>query len=298
MLRAAAELGFIPDHSAVRLRTGRSNLIGAIINDINNPFFSELVSEFEIAAWRAGYLTILATSQDDPERQRQLIFSMIAQGVAGMIISPVHGSDASLLRPLKLRSIPYLICVRDVGDCEAGLVAADDFHAGFLAGQHILRNGHRHLAFVGGYRHTATWRRRREGISAAIAETDLGNIVVEEFCGSEGPEFGRRMVAELIARPEPPSAVIGLNDDTAIGAYLAAHDADLRIGKDISVIGFDNIPQSRTLLPEMTTVELFPRRMGFECAEQLKNFLSGATEKLEKISLEPVLIERGSVARI
>ena len=87
MVRAAAELGSIPDPSAVRLRTGRSNLVGAIINDVNDPFFSELVSEFEIAAWSAGHLTILATSQDDPERQRELLSSIIAQGVAGMIIS-------------------------------------------------------------------------------------------------------------------------------------------------------------------------------------------------------------------
>lgn len=298
VLKAANELGFIPDHSAIRLRTGRSNLIGAIINDINNPFFAELVSEFEVEAWNAGFLTVLATSQDDPERQRHIIESMVSQGVAGVVISPVHGSDVDVLRPFRQRSIPYLVCVRDIDDKDAGLVAADDFRAGVIAGRHALAMGHRRIAFVGGYEHTATWQRRVAGIHEAIVESGRESVTVDVYPGSEGPEYGAKVVHSLVGNDAAPTLIVGLNDDTAIGAYLAARELGLGIGRQLSVIGFDNIPQSASLSPAMTTVELFPRTMGRRCAEQLTRILGGGQNEAEAIKISPVLVERGSVAQL
>ena len=298
VLDAAAELGFIPDNSAIRLRTGRSNLIGAIINDINNPFFSELVSEFEAAAWNSGFLTIIAASQDDPERQRHMISSMISHGIAGLVVSPVKGSGASDFELLRSRSIPYLICVRDIEDHQAGFVGADDFEAGRIAARVALDNGHRRIAFFGGYEETATWRRRLAGMRSAFAESGQGDIFIDCYSGSEGYQFGRQIVTKLLSDPDAPTLFVGLNDDTAVGAYLAAHDAGLKVGVDLSVIGFDNIPLSQTVLPGLTTIELFPRRMGRECAASLMGRLSEPDASLAATKLAPTLIERGSVARI
>lgn len=298
VLKAAAELGFIPDHSAIRLRTGRSNLIGAIINDINNPFFAELVSELEVNAWNSGYLTILATSQDDPERQKRLIESMVSQGVAGLVISPVHGSRADDLHPFRQRSIPYVICVRDVDDRDAGLVVADDFRAGVIAARHAIEKGHERFAFIGGFEPTATWQRRLAGMRHAISKYSFRSISLDLYPGSEGPEFGKRIVEELIDKNAGPTIIIGLNDDTAIGAYLAARSKGLEIGKDLSVIGFDNIPQTRSLFPAMTTVELFPREMGRKCAEQLTGLMEAGQTNPDVIKVLPVLVERESIAQL
>ncbi|MEX0345956.1 MAG: LacI family DNA-binding transcriptional regulator [Rhizobiaceae bacterium] len=298
VLKAAAELGFIPDRSAIRLRTGKSNQFGAIINDINNPFFAELVSEFEVEAWNTGYLTILATSQDDPERQKQLIESMVSQGVAGVIVSPVHGSHVDDLRPFKLRSIPYLVCVRDINDEDGGLVIADDFEAGVTAARHAIKMGHRHIGFIGGYEHTATWQRRLGGMHQAAADMGCDNLEIDLYPGSEGPDFGATVVRGLVKSGSGATMVIGLNDDTAIGAYLAARELGIQIGKELSVIGFDNIPQTNLMSPAMTTVELFPREMGRQCAHQLTRLLGAGQKRHEKIKISPVLIERGSVARV
>ncbi len=298
VLKAASELGFIPDHSAIRLRTGRSNQIGAIINDINNPFFAELVSEFEIEAWNAGYLTILATSQDDPERQKRLIESMVSHGVAGVVISPVHGSQVNDLQPFKQRAIPYLVCVRDIEDADAGLVVADDFLAGVIAARHAIEKGHRRMAFIGGYKHTTTWQRRLAGMRQAADDCGCADMSIDLFPGSEGPEFGAKVVGELLGGDARPTLIIGLNDDTAIGAYLAAREAGIQIGRDLSVIGFDNIPQTNLLLPAMTTVELFPREMGRQCAKQLTRLLGAGPDASETVKVSPVLIERGSIAQI
>ena len=298
VMKAAAELGFIPDNSAVKLRTGRSNLLGVIINDISNPFFSELVSDLEAAAWGAGYLTVVAASQDDPERQRQMIASMISHGVAGMIASPVHGAHPRDFEPLRAREIPYTICVRDIDDPDASFVGADDFEAGRIAGHCALRAGHRRIAFVGGYEGTATWRGRLAGMRAAVAESGLGGVVIDLRSGSEGAEFARAVVGALVSGPDAPTMIVGLNDVTAVGAYLAAHAAGLRIGVDLSVIGFDNLPLSDIVLPGLTTVELFPRRMGRACAADLMDRLADSALRPGTRRLTPVLVERGSVAPI
>ena len=295
VLDAAQELNYIPDHSAIRLRTGRSNLFGAIINDITNPFFAEFIAEFEVEAWSRGFLTVMATSQDDAERQGHLIRSMLSQGVAGLILSPVHASKKEDLRALRQKSLPYIVCVRDIGDSNSGFGGFDDRAAGEIAGRHLYSYGHRRIAFVGGYEHTATWQLRLEGLRKAAAELRLPDINIQTMSGAEGSAFGCKAVKKLLQSDPTVTAIIGLNDDTANGAYLAAYSMGLRIGVDLSVIGFDNIPQAASLVPGMTTVELFPRRLGKECATRLSQLLDQTTAQTESLRVAPVLIERGSV---
>ena len=272
-------------------------MIGVVINDINNPFFNELVGAFESAAWAAGYLTILCTSQDDVERQKRLISSLVSQGVAGVAISPVKGSGTEDLLPLRTRGIAHLVCVRDINDESSGFVGADDFEAGKLAGAYMIRHGYRRLCFVGGFKHTATWRRRRKGILAAIEDSTDETITFEEYTNGEGHEFGREAVDAILKKTnpnDPRPAILGFNDSTAIGAYLAAGSAGISVGKDLPVIGMDNIPTADQVLPGLTTVELFPRRMGSEAARALIGQIKDSQQAASKIILRPVMVERGS----
>ena len=120
-------------------------------------------------------------------------------------------------------------------------------------------------------------------------------VKIETACGAEGSAYGCQAVIELLESDQPPTAIVGLNDDTANGAYLAAYAKGLRVGVDLSVVGFDNIPQAASLVPGMTTVELFPRRLGKECATMLAGLLDQPETKLTPLHVAPVLIERGSV---
>ena len=123
----------------------------------------------------------------------------------------------------------------------------------------------------------------------------ISDAAILTACGAEGSTFGCQAVANLLETDKPPTAIVGLNDDTANGAYLAAYSKGLRIGFDLSVIGFDNIPQAAALVPGMTTVELFPRRLGKECASMLSDLLDRPVPRVEPLHVAPVLIERGSV---
>ena len=146
ILDVAEEMGYIRDGNASRLRTGHSALIGVILNTVKNPFFSELVASLEMAAYDGGYLTLLATTQNDPVRQKKLLHSMISQGVGAMIISPVHGLLAATAR----RKIPTVVCVRDLPNQERVFVGADEMKSGYLAASHLIKNGHRSMTFLGG----------------------------------------------------------------------------------------------------------------------------------------------------
>lgn len=298
VLKAADELGFIRDESAVRLRTGRSTMLGVIINDISNPFFNEFVASFEATAWAEGYMTILCTSQDDFERQNRLLSGLISQGVAGVAISPVHGTSSDDLSLLKQRDIPNLICIRGL-DGESNFVGADDLSAGKLAARHLLNMGHKNLYYVGGYPHTTTWSRRKLGIQLALEEFGDASVQLDILAGGEGSDFGKSSVAELLSQTDNSHpAILGFNDMTAIGACLAISEAGRAVGQGASVVGIDNIPAAAQVLPGLTTVEIFPRRLGQEAAKKLVKQIKGGDRDDTMTLIKPALIQRDSVAKV
>lgn len=292
VLDMAASLGYIRDDSAARLRTGESKLVGVILNNIINPFFSELVASLEAVVHEAGLLTLLATAQNDLSRQDSLLSSMLAQGVGRIILSPVHETAADALRPAAVRDVPVVVCVRDVPGSGAAFVGVDDVASGYLAGRHLLERGHSSFVFIGGYRRTTTWEGRAVGIRKALAEAGRPEEACRMFPGLMDPDFAIDKLVGLAALGNLPSAVICFNDNQAAGAYRAARKLGLRVGRDISVVGFDNIPQGRILEPELTTVDIRPARIGQISAAIA---IEGAGAPQRHV-LEPALVARGSVA--
>ena len=296
--RIAEEMGFIRDDTAAQLRTGRSSLIGVVLNTIVNPFFSELVASLETAAYDAGYLTLLATAQNDPVRQRELLSSMIAQGVAGVVVSPVHVTPAELLSATVRRSIPTVVCVRDVPGSGAVFVGADEERSGYLAVRHLVERGHRSFQFMGGYSSTTTWKGRREGMLRALGEAGLPQSAGMMTPGTLLPEFAHAETMAAHAEGRLPSAVICFNDDQTSGVYRAARVLGIEVGADLSVMGFDNISQSETMVPALTTVDIYPGRIGRISAEVVLGMLRDGTTAAPPVVLEPRIVERQSVATL
>lgn len=297
VLEVAEREGFIRNDAAARLRTGRSNLIGVILNNIVNPFFSELVASLETTAWEAGYMTVLATAQNDIARQEQLLSSMVAQGVAGIVLSPVHSTRAEDLARIGRRHVPVVVCVRDVPGTTATFVGVDDEMTGYLAARTLLENGHRQFAFIGGYTGTTTWEGRNAGIARALAEASLPEDACLRLPGIMHADFAAEKVMMMAEQGRLPSAVICFNDDQSAGAYRAARKLGLAIGRDFSVIGCDNIPQSRILAPELTTIDIHPAWIGRTSAEVLLNAPAEPSGERAMLRCTPELVLRGSVAR-
>jgi LacI family transcriptional regulator len=297
ILRIAEELGFIRDDVAAQLRTGRSNRLGVILNNIVNPFFSELVAAFEAAAYREGYLTLLATAQNDPVRQAELIDAMIAQGVAGIVLSPVHGSAPEVLSAALERSVPIVVCVRDIPSSGAVFVGADERQSGYLAATHLVSRGHRSFVFLGGYADTTTWQLRRDGIRHALQEAGLPETACRNIPGTLRSDFAYVVLMDLGRTGDLPCTVLCFNDDLAGGAYRAAAELGRRVGTDFSVMGFDNIPQAATLQPPLSTVDIHPARIGQLSAEAIAAMLGAGERHHPPVVIRPELVARGSVAQ-
>lgn len=295
VLRAADELGFVRNEAAANLRSGQSRLIGVILNNITNPFFSSLVSELETTAYREGFLTLLATAQNDLERQGRLLESMVSQAVGAIILSPVHDTHPDDLKLATMRGIPIISCVRDLPDCPVSFVGADDERSGYLAGRAVIRAGNCAAVLVGGYKRTTTYEGRRKGLIRAFSEAGLPRDACMFRPGPITPEYGAQVLGDMVAEGLGGRAVICFNDGIAMGVYEAAQAAGLAVGVDLSVISFDNARVSSVLSPGLTTIDIFPGRIGAIAAERAAAMARGDDTTRTRDQLEPVLIERHSI---
>jgi LacI family transcriptional regulator len=296
--KAADALGFILDHSASKLRSGQSTLFGVIVNDFSNPFFAELSAALETEAFASGYLTVLANSNDDLDRQHKLIEAMVGLGVGGFVISPAVGSSSETFELIRARSLPYVICVRDIRDENADYVGADDYQCGVLASSHLVELDHKNIAIIGGPWELATTRQRIAGFREVM---DHHGLSVQQELILSGPptlDFGREMTKQLVQSGENFTAVFCYNDIVAVGVCAGLRASGKKVAEDISVVGVDNLPESEAAFPALTTVEIYPRSIGKRAAEALIKALKDMSDRKEKIILSPKLIARESTAKI
>jgi len=295
---AADELDFILDHSAAKLRSGQSSLIGVIVNDFSNPVFTELTAGLETEAFANGYLTVLANSNEDLHRQEELIETMIGQGVGGFAIVPAVGSTPETFKPIQARSLPYIICARDIQDENADYIGVDDFQCGVLASTHLVELGHKNIAFIGGYPELVTFRRRMAGFRKVMGNHGLS--VYEELVipGPSTLEFGSEMAEQLNKNSQNFSAIICYSDIIAVGFCAKLRTAERQIADDISVVGVDNLPESKAIYPALTTVDHHPREVGRRAAEALNRTLKNNKTSKERVFLPVQLIIRNSTANV
>ena len=289
---AARALGFVADRGASRMRSGRSMLIGLIVNDIANSFFAELSSGVETVATEHGYLSVMADSHDDPERQARLIATMTAQGVDGLIISSASEADPASLARLCAAGVPYVLCVRDVDDPTAPFVGFDNHAAGRLAAGHLIARGHARLAFLGATAGNANRRRRLAGVREAVEDAGARLVATRE--GPANRAFGVEAARDVLGGQREATALLCFNDAVALGVYEGVRAAGLRVGQDVAVMGFDNVSESAAWEPPLTTVELHPRGIGRQAGETLLRAIADGESTPHRVLLRPRLVERAS----
>lgn len=292
--KAAKSLGFILDRRAAQLRSGRSNLLGLVVNDISNPFFAEMAAAMEVAAFGHGYLTIIANSNDDRDRQAQLLEAMVGLGVEGIIVSPAVGSTPEDLAVLRTHALPYVVAVRDIMDMDAVFIGGEDHQSGLLATRHLLGLGHKNIAFVGGLRELSSFQRRYAGYREALKSQGLSAREELTKLGMPTRIFGAEVGTDLLRDHPEVTAMFCYNDVVANGVCTAVRAADKTIGQDISIVSIDNLPESEAAVPPLTTVELYPRAIGRRATTTIVTALAKGKHSVERVFLAPELIIRKS----
>lgn len=244
VMAAVSKFNYVPNGTARSLSTSTSNAIGVVIPDINNPFFPMLLQGITRVADEQGYNIFLFNTDEDSNREHQVLHSMREHRLRGIIITPVSEEDGITLQSLrKFESlgIPVVLLDREVDSRFFDRVVTDDERGVYEAVSELIRLGHRRIAIVTGPKASRPGRERLRGYVRAMQthgiELRPGYIREGDFKVSRAYE----QTVALCRMSEPPTAIFASNNMTTYGCLKAFNELGLRAGREISLIGFDDI---------------------------------------------------------
>lgn len=294
ILEAATQLGYQPNGIARYLRKGTTQIIGIIVSDIQNPFYSSLVRAVEGIAAEHGYSTVICNADEDPTKEAFALDLLAELKVAGVI----HGStglNEELLRRLSRQNICIVDVDRVSGLENADTVLVDNTLGGRLAAEYLLELGHRRLAVIAGPLHLTTGHDRLEGFRSAIQAA--GQELPDDYVrvGNFREDSGFRETMHLLQLPVPPTALFVANNEMAAGALAALREYGARVPETISFISFDDVRWARYVEPPLTVIKQPVEQIGTLAAKLLFERLQGRSGNVQRV-LSPELICRNSCA--
>ncbi len=296
VLQAIEEIGYQPSGIARSMRNQSLPVVGLIISDIQNPFFTSMVRAVEDTALENGYTVLLCNSDEDPKKEQLYIDVMARERVAGIIIIPSRSESCPALKKLK---VPIVVVDRKLRDIRTDTVLLDNVAGSKLAMEHLIQLGHRRIGLVGAPTSASVGADRFLGYQKALQdhgiEVDQSLIQMGDF----KEPGGYRATLRLLELERKPTAVFAANNLMTMGMLKAVREKGVRIPEDLSVIGFDDMPWLTLITPPMTTVGQPVYKMGAEAARLLFERLSSGPEKPpSRIVLKPELIIRSSTAPV
>jgi LacI family transcriptional regulator len=296
VLETMQTLGYVYNRNAARMRTQQSYTIGLVVPDISNPFYAELTVAVERELNESGYIALLANTSDSPSRQARFVETVLEHGVDGLLITPARATPAENLLATTKR-IAVVQFIRSVPDLAVDYVGSDNVNGTFQAVAHLFERGHRRIAFIGGMPPSSALRERLEGyaLAHAAAHTPIDETLI--VGGAVSRSAGYNAVTALLERAHPPTAIMCYNDVVAFGAMLSLQAAGLMPGRDMAVVGYDNIADSASWHPPLTSVSGDPQHIGSAAVERLMQRINDLALPPARIILPSELIIRQSSER-
>jgi len=281
ILAIATNLGYHPSFAARSLKTNRSQALGVIVSHIADPFFSEILQGIDDVAQFNGYSLFIAAAQYDPEREQAIIQTMREHRVDGVILcSPRFTPEQSY--QLQSYNIPIVAINNQATIDYRYSIYHDDVDGGRQACGHLVRLGHKKIAYLGDASSGRTTQERLSGYRQVMVEAGL--VIKPEFIhhvSGNSPAQGLDAVEYFINLPIKPTALICYNDMMAVGVVKGLRLAGMQVPSDISVTGFDNILYSDYTFPPLTTIDQPKRFLGAEAARMMLEQLSSTTGSIQ-----------------
>ncbi len=272
---AMVRLGYFYNRAAANLRLANAGLVGVVINDLRNPFFTEFATSVQMALAESGYAVVIANTDENPALQAEVVGAMVEHGVAAMILSPAYGEVAPTFDLLARRGIPVMQVLRSV-DPRTDLFpfAAPDYAEGSrLATRHLLQGGARRVAFVGGIAGREVTEERMSGYLSVMAEAGVEPMALH---GRASRAFGREAAARLVAASEGVEAALCFNDLVALGMLAGFAEQGRMAGRDFAVAGFDDIEECAEVHPTLTSVRCDVAGFGRRVAGDMLRWIEAA----------------------
>lgn len=259
-VRAVADqLGYIPNQAASNLRRARTDTVAICLGDISNPIFNDILMHVEREADQRGKRLMLGISREQVPRQEDFIRQAIRHGADALVLCPAYDTTAQDLARVLLRNdrmlLPSALVFRSVADFPVPQITSDEVGAGRMMAQAGLRAGHRRFHWIGGGQHTSAAVDRQAGALAELREAGVTEIAVHN--GPTTHLFGFQTVQSLHhAGMIAGAAVLCFSDLIALGALSGCHEVGLHPGRDVSVIGCDDMEGVRFAVPPLSTVRI------------------------------------------
>lgn len=267
VLKAMADLDYRVNIAARALRTRQIDLVGLILPDITNPFFSQLAKSVEVEAVKRGHSVMLASSHGDCETESSHVQAFLDRSVRGIVVvAAADGSGQAMKSPVPIVSID-----RRFG--RYPLVATDHQKGAELVADYLYELGHRHIAYIAGPQDTEVGRLRREGfvkrIRALGARGDKVTLKIRQarFDYVSGERVARKLLEATSATPV--TAIAAASDQLAIGALRGARDLGVLVPEDVSIVGFDDIDLASLVIPRLTTVRQQTDQLAMKAMEMI-----------------------------
>jgi LacI family transcriptional regulator len=289
---AMAQLGYVYNRAAANLRSANAGLIGLVINDLRNPFFTEFATSLQMALSARGYTTVIANTDEDPALQAQVVGAMLEHSVSALIVSPAYGDEAATFDAIARSNVPALQVLRQVVDSARFPFAAPDYPTGSrLATEHLLAEGAQNVAFVGGFEGRTVTHARMSGYLSTLGSRGLTPL---HLPGRPGRSFGREAAHRLAHEHAEIDAVLCFNDLTALGLLTGCMELDRPVGRTLKVVGFDDIEDCAQAFPALSSVRCDIAAFGRKMAETMLDWLEHS-RRPEPETVTPVtLISRAS----
>lgn len=300
----AREIGYTPDERARSLVTGQVPFLGLVVPDIANPYYPEVARGAEEELLDQGYSLLLLSTDWQLPRLRRAFELLIARRVAGLLLAvPLNGELEEARRAgVELERTVALVGQPSARPHDVVSVEVDDRHGGWLVGRHLIDRGWQRLAYVAGPEQDRAARERLAGLRKALGEAGRGGALETishgEWSVASGHEQARRILDLVLGGSagarKARLAFFAANDLLALGVAQAAAEHGLRLGRDLGLVGYDDIDPVRYLEVPLTTVAQPKRELGRLAAKQLLARLRGEAVERRALRLRPTLVERGS----
>ena len=292
--------GYYPNYIARSLKVKKTKTIGVLVPDIGNPFYFEVIRGIEKVMYKKDFNIMLCNSDYDNEKELRYIFLLASKKVDGIIAAPCSENSLGIKNLLKWK-IPFVLLDIPQIDFNANGVYIDHSNCSYIAADYLIKNGHTDIILIDAKRIKDAKSKFTEGYARALKEHNIS--LKEENILQIYPDInnGYSAIKKLIKSKRKFSAIIAINDLISIGAYRAANVMGLRIPKDISVIGNDDIPLAKFLTPPLTTIHQPKLLLGYKSAELLLDYIDSDNDSeitdTKTLTLDVRLIKRGSVLR-
>jgi DNA-binding LacI/PurR family transcriptional regulator len=291
--RAVQELDYHPNWLARSLRGLRTNTIGLILPDIENPFFTSLVKGVEQAASARGWNVIFCNTDEDIAREEALVRTLVERKIDGLILCPAAGSHAYLARYLE-HGLAVVTVNRALRDLPLLAVTSDNFGGAYEGMSHLLGKGLRRLALILGTPNLSTTQDRLAGCRKAAQEHGLAPEDLLVRIGYGRTAQGYEAALDCLHTHPRPQAIFAFNNLMAEAALMAIHQRGIRCPDDIALLGFDDFRSAAALTPPLSVVEQNPMGIGAKAVKELGRVIESGHPS-EPISLIPTrLVIRAS----